>query len=107
MQLPDFADGGIAVERRLGARDRDVDVGQCGLDAGGPRIGLRDGGRAGAAICAGGAPPALARELAQRARAVAVDDDADVVERRVRIAAVIDAARVVFLVRGTCPSARA
>src|SRR5256884_7403532 len=101
--MADLAHGGPPVEYGLRARDRYVDVREVCFDVAWPHVidgRLYDAPRR----TPGHALPALARELAQRARAIAADDHADVVERRVRLAAVIDAARIIVRVGACVPA---
>ena len=103
VKMADLADGGVLVECRLGARDRNVDVGQRGFDPLRPRVG--DGhARHPARLAACRAPPALPRELAQRSRTVAGNDNSNVVERGVRLAAVIDTMRIVVRMLARVPA---
>ena len=104
VQFADLGDRGAPGERGLGARYRNVDVARGGNDAGGPqrrrvtRHRLRRP-RTGRAM------PALAREIAERGRAVARHHHADVVERRIGLAAMIDAPWVGDAVRARIPAA--
>ena len=103
MQVSDLADGWIAVERRFGARDRDIDIGQCRFDPGRPRVGRC---RCGSALRQppGGAPPTLAGKVPQRAGTVTSDDHPHVVERRVRHAAMVDPVRIISAVAARIPT---
>ena len=96
-----------AVERRLGARNRDIDVGGRDRDVFRPWISIvRIGGRY--RRCSPVARCQRSRaKLAERARTVAADDDADVVERRIRLAAMVDATRHRCSDARSCPSGSA
>src|SRR5690349_23776490 len=94
MQRANLADSRATCERRLGARDRDVDIrGRC-FHARRPRVDVY-GARGRRKPLAGRTKPALACEVAKGARAVARDGNPDIVERRIARAAVIDAAWIV------------
>src|SRR2546429_4353129 len=97
--MADLAHGGPPVEYGLRARDRYVDVREVCFDVAWPHVidgRLYDAPRR----TPGHALPALAREFAQRARAIAADDHADVVERRGRRGAGLRPARGAPLVGG-------
>ena len=103
IEMPDFAHCRPPVEYRLRARDRYVDVREVGFNVAGPHV--IDGRLYYAPRRTPGHPsPTLPRELAQCTRTIAADDDADVVERRVRLASVIDAARIIVRVGGRVPA---
>ena len=92
------------VERRLGASDRNLDIVEHRIHAGRPRRGVVSarGGRA--RRMSGRAAPTLARELGQRARAVARHDGADVVEGRIRLSRLGAPARLVAGMRARVPA---
>ena len=98
-----LAHRGRCVERGLGARDRDGRVARVGLESVGPRVAA--GSNRGEHLARRTAP-ALAGQLAERARRRAVDGDLHVVERVVRTAVGSDAARVVTVVLGRVPAAQ-
>jgi hypothetical protein len=91
----------LTMVTRLGARDRDLDVAEIGLDALRPGVSFRPQ----VGLAASGMAPATPGQQSQRTRGLAVDHHLDVVERAIGLARRIDASRVVGLVAARVPAA--
>ena len=103
MKIADLEHSGPSLEARLGASDGDVDISDIGGELRRPRRFVRAGLEPPRMPPCRGIP-ALARELAERARDIAVDRHADVVKRRIHAAVRIAAPGVALPVLRSIPS---